>query len=739
MSDDGLRRVKARLQGLRSLVELRRVPWRVVVSGLVFAWIASAFVDPVYMLDRTAVQLARLLTVAVIVGAGYAAVEIFRSAELSLIALLRVGSLLAIAAYIWLRVGVTPGVPPMGFVLPSLALFLTTGAALQIGLSASARERISRLRRQPDRRATTGLLAAASLMAALIAAPILARNWDASGWMDSRSYDSFAMNILTGRVPEGNSQYMPVYQYGLAFIYYVFGHFYFAQQFVNVVLAAGSVVALSLAAWILFESVTAMVVAAIVAALCQPFYYAVFFTQIESWYVPFICFLMLAWARYWRAPTWPRLAWLAGTIMLGINTRNQGAVFFAFMCTAPLWAPGLPWRRRWAQLAGIGALVALSLVPWTVRNYLVEGRLSPSGSRSAVYVGVLNDRRVGLYGIRYWEGWGDVVAEFEKRYTDPAERERAYLRAAWVNVASDPEWLGRAVLWRTAAFYGLLPNGMLDLTRIVPTDWAQEWSSYIFWRTTPLLLLPLSLLGAFWRRDRISFFLVGGIVSNLAILIFSASSEDRLSYPLLPMHILLAAGIFADRTPLVAIGPTVRLRRSTWIAVGVAVVLFLAACRVLVGSRHTYRTLMERGVSVVPSIEIDDSLPTLNDHVRSAAVASDQLNVGHRVRFRAMVSNYMVPPKFAGAVPWLPRFATEPLRETYFYAYLLDVAFPGNAGEGIGVTFLGARLNERIREGDAADIEGVLVHVPTAQTPGYFVRAEVVRRVPIDSSLPPFP
>jgi hypothetical protein len=715
-------------------------PLKAAVVSLVLAWFASALLDPVYVLDLTAIQIARLVTVGIIITAGFSAAALGRPRDWSMIGLLRVASLLGIAALTWIRDGVPPDNPTIGFVLSRLVMFLAAGVALRAGLSASAQEQFRRVCTRPGPEVLAKLSVVAVVLPILIAAPLIAHRWDTSGWMDSHGYDSYAMNILTGKIPAGNSQYMPLYQYGLAFIYYVFGHFFFIQQCVNVVLAAAGIVALSLAVWVLFESTTAVVAAMVLAVFSRQFYYAVYFTQIESWYVPLICILLLVWARYWRAPTWTRLVGLAVMIALGVNTRNQGAAFFAFMCTTPLWGPGLPWRQRWVQCIAISGLVALSLVPWTVRNYIVESRLSPSGSRSSLYIGVLSDHRVGLYGIRYWEGWDDVVAEFEQRYANPADRERAYVEAAWANLTSDPAWLGRALLWRTAAFYGVLPDTWLEIARIVPIDWRDEWRRYVFGRSTQLVLLPLSLLGFLWRPGRTSLFLMGAILSNILILIVSATSEDRISYPLLPMHLLLAAGIFAERAPLIATVPTVTLPRRTWIIAGLSVFLFLTACRVWIGSRHTYRTLMERGVAIVPSPAVDDSLVKLNDYVRSAKVASNDLHVGQRVRLRALLSNYMLPPKFAGIVTWLPSFASEPLRETYFYSYLLNGDLPGTAGEWIGVTFLGAQLSEAVREGDAVDIEGMLVHIPTAEAQGYFVRADVVHRLPIDSSmLPPFP
>jgi hypothetical protein len=82
----------------------------------------------------------------------------------------------------------------------------------------------------------------------------------------------------------------------------------------------------------------------------------------------------------------------------------------------------------------------------------------------------------------------------------------------------------------------------------------------------------------------------------------------------------------------------------------------------------------------------------------------------------------MLPPKSAGAVPYLPRFATDPERETYYYA-----AAEGGA-HFVGVTYFGAVAPTVVREGDLVMIEGrVLDAVPSLGLP-LWIHAETVAR-----------
>jgi hypothetical protein len=84
---------------------------------------------------------------------------------------------------------------------------------------------------------------------------------------------------------------------------------------------------------------------------------------------------------------------------------------------------------------------------------------------------------------------------------------------------------------------------------------------------------------------------------------------------------------------------------------------------------------------------------------------------GDRITFKIKVTNYMLPPKTGGIVPYLPKFASDPFRETFYYG------FPGEGSSGyIGVTYFGATLNSVIREGETIEGEGTVLYVDTENT-----------------------
>lgn len=611
-------------------------------------------------------------------------------------------ALIAVAELVWTRVGERPW-PSIGVASASAAAAFGLGLFVQTEVTAALRN---------DHRGLRNAIWAAVAVALPVAVAPVALHWDISGWMDSHSYDVAAINIATGKAPWAQSFYMPFYQYGLAAIYWTVGHFFFVQQLVNVALLLAAVAAVGYTAWLLFGTVASAAFAGVLVAASVELYQYTHLTQIENWYVPIVCVLLLAWAHYWRAPRRGPLLMLALALAIAANTRNQGAIFFAVMCLTPLAVGGLTRRARLAHAGVCVALVAVSLVPWAYRNYVVEGRFSPAASRSSLYVGVLNDHRIGLYGIRYWEGWDTVVKDYESRYPDPAQRERALVVAASKAWIADPAWTVRAIVYRSLAYYGFLPSAMVNLGPAVPTDWGTEWSSYLYWRLTPFVVVGLSLLGLVTRFNRPQFLLLLAVLANLSLVLFGASPESRVSHPALPIHALMAAGMFAPAGRAWQL-PALPARRCSWRGVALltaAVVIVVIAGRLMFGIDNLQRPLIEKDVRVVPGLQLVEA-PAL-----TPATA-----LGTTVRVRCLLSNYMYPPKIGGTAPGMPVFAADPARETYYYAYRLSPDL-SSVTDVIGVTFAGADASEQLYEGHAVDLEGELLATLPVPEGQFFAR-----------------
>lgn len=682
------------------------------------------------------------MSLALTFGAGWAARRAVGARDVSLAALLRVATLLIVAAFVWLQ----PGIANLGGAIPWAAI---AGAALAAGGGALAAGRAAAWWRpggRPMRSAPRPLVWAAIVGVALaialpsVASP-LAGHWDSSGWMDSHSYDVFAFNIATGKVPQGSSDYMPVYQYGLAAIDLAFGHVYFAQQLVNALLALAGVAALCAAAWLFCESAAAVLVAGAIAVFTRQFYAALPRTQIETWYVPIVCIVLMCCAWYWRRPGRVPLVAFALAIAIAVNTRNQGAPLFLLLASTPLWVAGLARQTRLRHVVAMAVLVGASLLPWTLRNWVVEQRLSPSAGRTAYYLGVLNDRRVGLYGLRYWDGWNTVLADYDTRFPDPGARQRALMRAAWTETFRDPAWLAHAVFWRTLGFYGLLPPGLLDLDRMRPTNWAVEWKPFVFYRTMPLLLVPWSILIVLLRPGRLRLFLAAAVVASVSIVLVSASAEDRISYPVLPFHILLIASVWtasARRFEAPARVPA-PIARAAALASAAAVALLVASWWWF-GAQRLYRPLMESAITVNPAVRLEPAAIVLTRAPAQGSPVPPGVVAGAPVRLRCMLSTYMLPPKGLGPIAGLPLFASDPARETYYYAYVIDGLAPPRLGGVVPLSFRGAEVSGELREGDAAEIEAAVVQVAPSGPYPLWLQALRVRKLPIPrSAMPPFP
>jgi hypothetical protein len=328
-----------------------------------------------------------------------------------------------------------------------------------------------------------------------------------------------------------------------------------------------------------------------------------------------------------------------------------------------------------------------------------------------------------------------------RKYPDVVERDRVMMRAGLNAPFENSAWFRRAMFWRTLAFYGLLPPGVLAPERPKPTDWAAEWRGYVYWRTAPLVLLPLSLIGLLTRPGRTTLFLAGAIAANVLVVAMTGGAEDRVSYPVLPLHMLMAmAAIFHPHTGeagwnvlKVVFGAA---RFHTWMVSAACLLLFLVVARIEFGRPNLYAPLVERDVFISPDVKVDQTLPSLNEYAAMGVPppVPDASWEGRPVRLRLMALNYQCPPKYGGRIGYMPEFATDPARETYYYAALLVKRGHEVQYLPIAVTWFGATLSERLREGDEIEAQGRLLLAPGNMVATYWMRIEKARKVLARSS-----
>ena len=563
-----------------------------------------------------------------------------------------------------------------------------------------------------------------ALLTILAALEPVVRFWDAPGWGDSIFYDYIAHHIALGLMPAGHSYYMPVYQYGTALLYYLFGHFFFVQQLANVALAPATVVLLCLSAWNLFRSPWTVFLVGALAATDDVLRHAPHMQQIENWYVPAFCLSIFAATRYFRAATRRNLIYLALAAGLVFNLRTQGAFFVGFLLLAPFFLRGLAPHERLREFAILAVLFAATLAPWTVRNELVDGRFSPVGTQGAQHILSSNNPAI-FYGIR--RDLAHAPAVLAKKAAPTAA-------GALEHALENPELLAEAAPWRALAFYGLLPPGVWDKAGPRPTHWASEGKEYAL-RVFPVLcLLIASAIGLLLNPGRATVFLTGAILGNLAVVLFVGFSEPRLSFPVLALHILLAgAAVFVPRLEFASKASQAPLRLPRWSGyAAVAILLAAATAHLTIGKLNLLRALTAPCAGYDKEAAIDATLPDLAKLVpprtdaRAGALVS--LAKGERVRATVVVTNYHQPVKYyAFPLPGYPDFTADPATDTYYMAYLLDAsgAYDIASSRQIGIGFRGAIFDRPLREEDVVEVEGEVLDISSWGV--VWLRAEKVR------------
>lgn len=563
----------------------------------------------------------------------------------------------------------------------------------------------------------TGLSVALTLLNVL---PEVVQYWDQSGWMDSRLYDNLAHDIARGAAPFGNSEYAPLFQYWMAALYWTFGHFFFVEQVFNVALACVTPLCMCWAAWFLFRNLVAVVASGLFVAYSSVIHHAVWYTQIENLYIPVFASSVLALAYYLCRRDHLSVILLGLAAAALFATRLQSAFYVATLPAAILLIHGMTARRRIRHLAIYGAvLVLVGVLPWSLRNWSQDEGFTPSSKQSTLLLAVLNDPRIPLYGIRYWERTAEVYAEWAQRYPDLRQRQLALRDFFRDRLLHEPTYFIDAAPWRLAAFYGMLPGAYLgpewsESTRI---GFFEGWLPH--WRQRHDLLVPvvLSLIGLTWGGgSAVAWLLAALVVSNVAVGLMVGLAEPRLCYPVLLLHLLLALRLVArfatlsHETPA-ALGQTlVNLRRPV-IRVLAALIVLTIFSRELLGVHHQYREIPSVSWRRTPNIAIDRNLPEISfvgNQLQVDGRDALSLEVGKRYRVKLVLTSYMLPPPFVKGLPGVSDALSQPGSVQYFYAYVGQ----WNGGS-IPLRFDGASVAAPLHEHDVIECELTVEDVST--------------------------
>jgi len=177
------------------------------------------------------------------------------------------------------------------------------------------------------------------------------------------------------------------------------------------------------------------IIAAILAAVYPPLWSNDSVIGLETLYCVLVVLALLAFYRFWSAPSFPWLAAVAVFLGLASLTRSEGVVLFALLCLpAALLAPGWSTRRR-VQGVGVVALVGLLIVgPWVVRNLVTFEEPTLLGTGFGLVLAYGNcDATYGGTNFGYWAdecSLKDYDPDLEETEVDKLAREKGldYIR-----------------------------------------------------------------------------------------------------------------------------------------------------------------------------------------------------------------------------------------------------------------------------------------------------------------------
>ncbi len=211
------------------------------------------------------------------------------------------------------------------------------------------------------------------------------------GW-DATNYEGLALRLANG---EGYVQadgtptaFWPVgYPAFLAGIYIVFGQSWMAAYMVNSILGAVSVLLTYRLAREFLESSLPLVAAGIMAVFPSHIAFATVLGT-ETLYTVFTLFILLGALILARRPTWKNAVILGFVIGLSVYVRAT-LLLFPVCVSLLILLKGGNLRTSVGLGCVVGLAVLLTILPWTVRNFIVMGGpvLTSTNGGTVFYIG----------------------------------------------------------------------------------------------------------------------------------------------------------------------------------------------------------------------------------------------------------------------------------------------------------------------------------------------------------------
>ncbi|MGH7895627.1 MAG: hypothetical protein ACREQL_13230, partial [Candidatus Binatia bacterium] len=221
---------------------------------------------------------------------------------------------------------------------------------------------------------------------------------------------------------------------------------------------------------------------------------------------------------------------LGATLGVGVLLRQTLLLFVPILLAWSATAPGA--RVRWRGALCSLAIVALCVLPWTLRNYAAFGQFLLLNSNGGYWLYTSNHP---AQGARFDPNFVAPLPPSLAHLEEPA-LDRALFRQGFTFVRDDPGRVGRLTLSRVPAYFWILPSSGSSLlanigrvgsfTLCLPLMLAGVILSASRWRTCLPLYLYVAFDGLFhlltWAAPRYR------LPSDAVMMVFAGLAVERL-------------------------------------------------------------------------------------------------------------------------------------------------------------------------------------------------------------------
>jgi 4-amino-4-deoxy-L-arabinose transferase-like glycosyltransferase len=481
------------------------------------------------------------------------------------------------------------------------------------------------------------------------------------GGFDDYIFDNWALEILKGNWLGDPSIFiyrMPLYVYFLSFIYFIFGHSYWAVYIVNALLGSAACLLVYWTGRMLFNR-NAGFIAALIAALYGPFLFFGGMVVGETLATFLTCLAFLFLLIFQRTEHLVH-AFLGG-ISIGLTMLLRGNVLVALpfiLAWAFIYFNKQVPLKRFLYAIVIAAGVAFAVSPIIARNYIYTKDLVPIAASGGLNLYIGN-----AYGAdgkyRSVERVGGNAEQMLKNSVMIAEK--------IAGRTLKPSEVSR--YWASETFASIRLHGIAPLIGLMGKKFFMFWNAYEFpdiWDyqffreympilrmplVGMLLILPFAAAGLYlsWsRRGKLSLLLIFIAAYLISLMAFFISSRYRLG--VVPFLGILA-GYAATELWRIAREDRKKLAISAVIIIATAVFVSLPVERL--SFETSYNSL---GIMLKRDDKIEEAIKAYNKAIEIApAYPTPYYNLG--ILYRDSGDRVAAASSFAKAVELAPDFA----------------------------------------------------------------------------------